>query len=151
MVFFLYFFVVIQKRHIFLAIKKHIAAPGSTRWDLSAKSASTVPESLLNIVNSPASYLDPADRRLLRRFRQKEKETILRRSGSDSDDEDEQASVSNSVSSNNNSVEEFKSIKEELQDDLNRIECNAHSFGTSSAEMIWHVRCIVWEFKSAFN
>lgn len=109
---------------------------GSSLGDLSAKSASTVPESLLNIVNSPASYLDPADRRLLRRYRQKEKETILRRSSSDSDDEEEQASVSNSVSSHNSSVQEFKSIKEELQDDLNCIERNAHSFSTSSAEMI---------------
>ena len=117
----------------------HSASAGSSSFgaslgDLSAKSASTVPESLLNIVNSPASYLDPADRRLLRRFRQKEKDTILRRPSSD--DEDEQASVSNSVSSHNSSVQEFKSIKEELQEDLHSIEYNAHSFSTSSAEMI---------------
>lgn len=106
---------------------------GASLGDLSAKSSSTVPESLLNIVNSPASYLDPADRRLLRRFRQKEKDTILRRSSSD--DEEEQASVS-TASSHNSSVQEFKSIKEELQDDLNCIERNAHSFSTSSADMI---------------
>eukprot|EP00579_Thalassiosira_antarctica_P016701 CAMPEP_0201946634 /NCGR_PEP_ID=MMETSP0903-20130614/54520_1 /ASSEMBLY_ACC=CAM_ASM_000552 /TAXON_ID=420261 /ORGANISM="Thalassiosira antarctica, Strain CCMP982" /LENGTH=883 /DNA_ID=CAMNT_0048489739 /DNA_START=113 /DNA_END=2764 /DNA_ORIENTATION=+ len=88
----------------------------------SHQSHQTLPESLLHVIKSPATYLDTADRRMLRRYRQQDpnntqgsNSAILRRKSSDLDGE---VSIRSSFSAPKGKVDVLDEDLEDIESEI---------------------------------